>query len=105
MKEPADNEDMLRTILKENGFKKPDEQFSGRLKHLLVEKYRHREAHGLERNQWPARMVLSMAIVWCSILLYYISPFIVNPIGFTVFTFLLGLWAVIILVRKNQHLV
>lgn len=105
MKEQADNGNMLRIILKEDDFEKPDEQFSERMKHLLVEKYRHREANGLEMNQWPGRIVLSMAIIWCGILLYQITSFIVKPIGFTVAAFLLGLWAIIILVRKRQHLV
>jgi hypothetical protein len=105
MKNQTEKEEMFRTILKEDGLEKPDEQFTAYMKHLLVEKYQHREASRLTSNQWPAWIVLSVAIVWCGILLYQVSSFIVKPIGFTVAAFLLGLWAIIILLKKRQHMV
>jgi hypothetical protein len=105
MKEQADNEDILRAILKGNDLEKPNEQFTERMKHLIVEKYRSSEANGSEPNQWPARIVLCIAIAWCSILLNHLSFSMLNPANFTVAAFLLGLGAVIILLRKLQHLV
>lgn len=105
MKAQGDNEDILRAILKEDGLEVPDEQFSERLKHLLVERYRKPELNGLEKNQWPARIILFMAIIWSGVLLYYVNAFVVTPVGFTLVAFLLGLWAVIMLVRKHQHVV
>ncbi len=102
MKGQADGQDKVSAILKKDGLEKPDEKFSQRMKHFLVEKYRYRETKGLERNQWPARIVSSMAIVWCAILLYHVSSFVVKPMGFAVATFLLGLLAVIVLVRMQR---
>lgn len=97
MKRNPDDDQKLSSLLKENGLQKMDEAIAMRLRHTIVATYRKRESTALVRNQWPARIILLLSVLSCVLLLYYMTPILMNPVAIMAMGLIIGLWAVIFL--------
>jgi hypothetical protein len=103
MKQRHSEEEELIRILKESGLEKPSGQFSDLLTQMIVQRYKRNAAMEYKAEKWLGKFILSVLVFFNLLFLYYLNPFSVQPEFFiSVVAFVLGLWGLIGLIKKNQ---
>lgn len=103
MKEKRNTEEKLRAILKEDGLKKPSEQFSDHLTHSILQHYQRNKREEYTAERWLGKVILGILVSFNVVFLLYLIPFSLQPALITsVIAFMLGLWGLIVLIKKSH---
>jgi hypothetical protein len=103
--EEHEHEKALGSILKKYGVVRPSERFSAELSDRIVSAYGKKPevSPGLVSTPWVARIVVGIALVWVALFLYLLGPFAIQQIfSISILSFTVGLWALILLIRKRD---
>lgn len=104
MKTNRNMEENLRKILKEDGLEKPSDHFSAQLTHTILQKYQKSKREELKISTWLGPAVLVVLVSFNVMFLFYLIPFSIQPVLITtVVAFILGLWALIALIKKDHR--
>jgi len=99
------DEKELSIMLKESGLEKPTEEFSGRLSYLVVQRYKRNPVREYKAEKWLGKFILAILVFFNLAFFYYLNLFSTQPEFFiSASAFVLGLWGLIVLVKKNQVL-
>lgn len=101
MKENRNTEEKLRAILKEDGLKKPSEQFSDHLTHSILQHYQKNKREEYTAGRWLGKVILGILVLFNISFLLYLIPFSLQPaLISSVIAFTLGVWGLIVLIKK-----
>jgi hypothetical protein len=101
MNQNRNTEEKLRAILKEDGLKKPSEQFSDQLTHSILQHYQKDKREEYTAERWLGKVILGILVSFNISFLLYLIPFSLQPALITsIVAFTVGLWGLIGLIKK-----
>lgn len=96
MRRPDDHDEALRALLKSHAIR-PSEEQAARLKQIITTTYQKTESVSLSQNQWPARLIVLLAIVSCGLLLSRGGAALVSPVIMMILSLTASIWMLIFL--------
>lgn len=103
MKTRGKIEDELREILKQDGLEQPSDQFSSQLTRSIVQTYEKNQVGELKISKWLGKTIMAILLSFNLMFLIYLINFSVQPsLVFSIAAFVLGLWALLGLLKKKH---
>lgn len=101
MKKPNIEEKELLALLKKNRLEMPSDEFSNKLKGLIIEQYHREQSFGSLVERQLGKFIIFFLICSAILSFYNLKMFSIEPLlAFSIIAFVLGFWTLIAFMKK-----